>query len=187
MCKTCKANETNQEYVKQEYVTVESARNASYLISQKHFKQYKDELKKQRNKLIHEIISKYIPASIPTDEETDILLVTNELHCYCKKTNDDLIYYDIWDLPEKIKPTSNSIEIPIVYYLALIQIDSEFSKLKDEEENMANRLFEEIIYMRDKNHIESWLPEIMPLLQFKTFIYDTMFWKDVLLNTLQTA
>ncbi len=173
MCKTCKTDE-----MKQEYVTIESARNASYLIVQKHFKKYKDELKNQRNKLIHEIISKYVPASILTDEETEILQV-DELHCYCKRTNDDLIYYDISDLPEKIKPTS-LIEIPIVYYLALIQIDNEFLKLKEQEDNMINRLFEEIIYTRDKNHIESCLPEIMPLLQFKTFIYDTLFWKDII-------
>lgn len=170
---------------RQVYVTMESARKASYEIIGRHLRPFKDELVLQQKKLYNEILEKYTPIAIPTDEEQKNLSLVNNLQVFYKKENGEVVYYNIWGLHRGIKPVTRPVEISSTYYLALCGLDNAMERAKSNEERMANRRFEEIMYLRDKQAIETLFPEIVPFLEFMPFIYDTLFWKDIISKTVE--
>lgn len=162
------------------YVTVESARRAAQEVITKHSKPYKCELQHQREQLLNEIVTTYIPTALPTPQEQKILSLTDGLEVYCLRDGNQREYHSIWDLPNAIKPVNNPIEISLTHALALSELDRRELEIKTNDERMIDRLFTELIYLRDKKSIESVLPEIVPLLEFRPYIYDTDYWKSVL-------
>ncbi len=160
------------------YVTASSARKAAYEIIQRAGVKYRSELAHQREEVFNEIIDKHIPFALPTNEEMKMVHLTRQLPLKCGKYE-----YVIYDLHREIKPLAEPVEIPLTLYLALNELDRWAIEMKEQEERASDRLFAELMYMRDKEHIEACLPEIMPFLQFEPFIYETEYWKDICLRS----
>ena len=162
------------------YVTADSARKAAYEVVRRHTQPWHDELVLQREEVYNEILDTYLKAALPSNEEQKTLRLTRNLQVCHNKESKNPHYFDIYDLHKEIKPVNEPVEISLTHILALNALQSRFTELKAQEERMTDRLFEEIMYMREKRWIEPELPELVPLLEFRPFCYDTYFWKDIL-------
>ena len=162
------------------YVTLTSARNVARNVVNEHFKPVKDELERQRKEVVSGIINEYAPEAIPSDEEKNTLKLTTHIEVSNTNENGDVSHRDICNSPIAIKPLDDALEIPLIPFLALNQLDERSNNLLIQEDRASDRLFAEIMHMGSKERIESEIPELAKMLRFEPFAYGTEYWKQVL-------
>lgn len=162
------------------YVTIESARKASTELAALINRKWKEENINNRKSLVSEIIDTYIPFAKPTNGEKDKVALTDFVTL--KYGEGDMArYYDLnlANIHAPIKPVSATINLSLTHILALNEIDRESVEIKEREEKLSDDIFRNIVYLREKDCIDQVFPEVMELLQFEPFVYNTPYLREI--------
>ena len=163
------------------YVTIQSAREASIELAGRINRKWKDELIENKKQLIAEIIDTYLPYAKADATEKEKLHLTDMVYLSYGEGEKTRMYdLNICNFHESIKPISGYTDISLAHWLALNEIDRLFIENKEREEKLSEKIFTEIVYMKEKEHIEAVLPEVMRFLRFEPFVYDSIYLSELI-------
>ena len=166
---------------KQIYVTLNSARKAGIELAAIATNRYDAELEQHRRKVVAEIIDTYIPYAKPSgkDELANLRLVT-DIPLY-HGNGEERRYFDLnfYSIHEPIKQLENPVEVSLTHFLAITTLEDRLHQLKARQNEMADEIFAELMYMKRKECIEIEFPEAMEYLEFAPYYFDAAYLRDV--------
>lgn len=159
-------------------VTIKSAHKAAYELSSKIATKRRMEFEKERLQLGEKLVKDYIPFAIISDE------LKGKVHAKelveIKIDEGGETRYQEAVLPFEILPVTESIEVSLEMFLAYEALEKRLETLREAQNKMCDRIFEELVRMNSKDVIEQMFPEAMPYLEFDDFCSDIEFIRDVI-------